>query len=124
LTFSTVFFALFSAHISEGRKGEAFIGFFVVLVVLAWATVQWLFPALAAGLKTTWPSIVALALFSAVLVLSTGMSVRGFGPLRQTVAGHEARHDAEAAIFDMIIWFVFVLAGISLLKAAGRISMM
>ncbi len=119
LTFSTVLTASFSAHISESRKGEAFIGFFAVLMALAWAADEWLIPSLAAGLKTSWPPVVVLGMFCALLVLSTSFSIRAPGPLRMAVSGFENRLSAEAAAFDVIIWSALVLTGISLLKAAG-----
>ena len=119
LTFSTVLTASFSAHISERRKGDAFIGFFAVLMALAWAADEWLIPSLRAGLKTLWPSVITLAVFCTLLVLSAAFSIRAPGPLRQTVSGFENRLSTEAAVFDLFLWSALVLAGISLLKAAG-----
>jgi hypothetical protein len=120
LTFSTVLTASFSAHIPERRKGEAFIGFFAVLMALAWVADEWLIPSLRTGLKTPWPSAIVLAMFCTLLVLSAAFSIRAPGrPLRQTVSGFENRLSTEAAVFDLFLWSALVLAGISLLKAAG-----
>jgi hypothetical protein len=120
LTFSAVLFAVFSAYISESRKGEAFIGFFAVLMALAGAADEWLVPSLVKGLKSSWPPVITLAMFFALFVLSTAFSIRAPNPLRQSVSGSENRLSAEAAGFDLVIWFALVLTGVSLLKAAGR----
>ncbi len=118
LTFSTVLTAVFSAHIPDNRKGDAFIGFFVALMALAGAADAWLIPLLANGLKISWPPAVTLALFCALLILSAALSIKAPTPLQRTVAGHENRLSTEAAVFDLIIWLAVVATGISLLKAA------
>jgi hypothetical protein len=119
LTFSTVLTASFSAHISESRKGEAFIGFFAGLMVLAWAVDEWLIPSLASGLKTSWPPAITLAMFCALFVFSTVFAIRAPGPLRQAVSGYKNKLDAEAVVFDLILWSALVLMGIYLLKTVG-----
>lgn len=120
LTFSTVLSALLSAYISEDRNAEVFIGVFVALMALAWAADVWLLPALAAGLKAAWLPIMTVLFFGAVLVASAVLSVRTPRLLRQTFAGHGGRIGAEAAVFDLLLWFALLIAGIAALKSFGK----
>ncbi len=112
LTVTAVIIALFSEHIPQNRKGEVYISIFVALMVLTWAADTWLFPALAAGLKTAWPLVLTLIIFAAIIVVSLALSVRMPGLLRQAVASHGTRLDMEAAVFDLLIWFILLIAGI------------
>ncbi len=119
LTFSTVLTAVFSAHIPEARKGDAFIGFFAAFIALAWAADAWLIPGLAHGMRASWTPVVTLIMFFALLILSLAYSVRAPLSLHQTMPGFEQRFSAEAAVFDLIIWIALVVAGIYVLRRAG-----
>src|SRR5512147_2140867 len=97
LTVSTLLSALFSARIPENRRGEAFIGFFVALMVLAWAADEWLLPALEGGLKSSWIPPLTLVIFAAVFAASTLLSIRTPGPLQHAAVDRHGRLNAEAA---------------------------
>lgn len=117
LTVSTVLIALFSARIPENRRGDAFIGFFAVLMVLAWAADTWLLPALAAGPGRSWTPIVMLIIFAGVLASTAFLSVRTPRHLRHAVVHHDWRLNGEAAVFDLVLWAALLVLGIALLKA-------
>jgi hypothetical protein len=117
LTVTTVLTALFSARIPESRKGEIYIGFFVAFMVLAWAADTWLLPALASGLRTSWPLILTLIIFVTMFAVSLSLSVRTPGPLRQAVANHKSRLDTEAAVFDLLLWFALLIVGITIMRS-------
>ena len=119
LTVSSVLTALFSASIPETRKGEAFIGFFAALMVLAWAADAWLLPALAAGLITSWIPLLTLVIFGGVLAASSILSVRTPGPLQHAPVDHDNRLNGEAAIFDLVLWSALLVLGIAVLKSIG-----
>jgi hypothetical protein len=119
LTVSTILTALFAERIPEDRKGEAFISFFSVLIALAWAADKWLFPALADGFKTAWVGALALIVFGGVFLASAILSVRTPGPLKRAVVYHNGRLDAEAAVFDLALWFATLAAGITVMKSIG-----
>ncbi len=119
LTFSTMLTALFSRNSTEERKGGLFIGFFAALMVLAWAADEWLFPALAGGRKITWPPAMMLVTFGALFASSLVLSVRTHRPLRQGTHSLDSRLGAEAAIFDLLLWFALLIAGIVLMRSAG-----
>ncbi|HEX9019937.1 MAG TPA: hypothetical protein VF903_01610 [Nitrospirota bacterium] len=119
LTVSTILTALFSARNPQNGKGGAFIGFFVALMLLAWAANAWLLPRLAAGLKISWLPVLALIIFGAVFAASATLSVRPLRPMKMATAGRNNRLDAEAAVFDLFLWFGLLIAGIAVLKSAG-----
>ena len=119
LTVSTVLTALISAHIPQNREGEAFIGFFVALMVLAWAADEWLIPALTAGHKTSWLPILLLIMFGCFFAASTILSVRTPGPQQHAVVNHDNRIGAEAVVFDLILWFALLIVGIAVLRSIG-----
>ena len=119
LTFSTVLTALISARIPQRREGEAFIGFFVALMMLAWAAYEWLIPALAVGLKTVLLPVLLLIIFGGILAASTILSVRPSGLLKQTVGSHYNKPDAEAIVFDLLLWVVVLTIGITVLRSLG-----
>jgi hypothetical protein len=119
LTVSTVLTALISAHIPQNREGEAFIGFFVVLMVLAWAADEWLLPALAAVQKTSLMPILLLIMFGGVFAASTILSVRTPRQPQQVLVNHDNRVGAEAMVFDIILWFTLLIVGIAVLKSSG-----
>jgi len=117
LTATTILTAFFSEHIPQNRKGEIYIGIFVVFLVLAWTADVWLFPALAAGLRTSWPLVLTLIIFVAVFAGSLSLSVRTPGSLRYAVVSNNSRLDTEAAIFDLMIWFTLLIAGITIMRS-------
>ena len=119
LTISAVLTALISAHIQQNRRSEAFIGFFVALMMLSWAADEWLVPVIAAGQKISWMPIVLLIIFGGVFVASTILSIRTSRPLQQTVMNHDFRLDAEAMTFDLILWFALLTLGITVLRSIG-----
>ncbi len=120
LTLSTVLSALFSRRSPENRKGDGFIGFFIALLLLAWAMDAWLLPLLAANRGISWPGVTALVVFGAILVSSFALSVRTPRFLKQAaLTGHEHRFDAEATAFDLLLWLVLVTLGIILIRSIG-----
>ena len=119
LTASSVLTALFSASVPENRKGEAFMGFFAALMVLAWAADEWLLPALAAGLKTSWIPLLTLVIFGGVLAASAILSVRTHGPLQHAAVDHDNRLNGEAAVFDLLLWSAMLVLGMAALKSIG-----
>ncbi len=119
LTFSTILLALFSEHIPERRKDDAFISFFAALMLLAWAVDDWLLPALAGDRKTPWPAVAALIIFGSVLASSLALSVRVPRRLRHAPAFHSTRFDAEAASFDLVLWLLMVTLGLSVMRSLG-----
>ena len=117
LTVSTVLTALFSARIPENRRGDAFIGFFAVLMVLAWAADTWLLPALAAGPGRSWVPIVMLIIFAGVLASTAVLAVRTPSALQHAMARHDGRLNGEAAVFDLVLWAALLVLGMALLKS-------
>lgn len=117
LTVSTVLTALFSARIPENRRGDAFIGFFAVLMVLAWAADTWLLPALAAGPGRSWIPIMMLVVFAGVLASSAILSVRTLRSLQHAMARNDGRLNGEAAVFDLVLWAALLVLGMALLKS-------
>jgi len=119
LTVSTVLTALISERVpqSQSREKEVFIGFFAALMVLAWAADKWLFPTLAAGQRTSWPSILVLILFGGVFAASTILSVKTSAPPRKAVVNHSGRLDTEAMVFDVVLWFALLTIGIVALRS-------
>lgn len=117
LTVSTVLTALFSARIPENRRGDAFIGFFAALMVLAWAADTWLLPTLASGPGRSWVPIVMLAVFAGVLASSAILAVRTPRPLRHAAVHHDWRLNGEAAVFDLVLWTALLVLGMALLKS-------
>jgi hypothetical protein len=119
LTFSTVLTALFSARAPEHSKEELFIGFFVALLAAAWAADVWILPALAAGGHRTWLAAATLILFGAMFIASAALAAGGRRLRTQAVHHNESRFDAEAAVFDLLLWVVLLIAGIALMRSAG-----
>jgi hypothetical protein len=117
LTVTTVLTAFISARIPQGRKGDIFIGLFVVIMLLAWATDQWLLPSLAAGLRTSWPLVLTMVVFVTIFAVSLALSVRTPGLLRQAVVNHDSRLDTEAAVFDLLLWLALLIVGITIMRA-------
>ncbi len=119
LTVSMTLTAIFGARIPQQRRGEAFIGFFILLVLIAWAVDAWLAPAVSAGRSTPWVAVLFLIIFGAILVASAVLSVRSPGPLVQATLHHDNRLDAEAAAFDILLWFAVLIFGIAFIRAIG-----
>jgi hypothetical protein len=119
LTVSTVLTALISARIPQNREGEAFIGFFVALMVLAWAADEWLLPALTAGHKISWLPILLLIMFGCFFAASTILSVRASGPQQHAMVNYDNRLGAEAVVFDLILWFALLIVGIAVMRSIG-----
>ncbi len=119
LTVSTTLTALFGARIPQHRRGDAFIEFFIVFMLIAWAMDAWLAPAVATGRSTPWLAVLFLVLFGAILAASAILSVRSFGPLEQAALRHDNRLDAEAAAFDFLLWFAVLIFGIAFIRAIG-----
>jgi len=117
LTISAVLTALISAHIPQNKEGDAFIGFFVALMVLAWAVDEWLLPALAAGQKTSLLPILLLIMFGGVFAASTILSIGTSAPLQHAVVNHNNRLDMEAIVFDLILWSALLTVGIVVLRS-------
>ncbi len=119
LTLSTILTALFGRRVPQRREGEMFIGFFIAFMALAWAADEWLLPALAAGRRESWTSETMLVVVGAACAASLALSVRMPRVLGQSVLGSDSGPDAEAAIFDMLLWVVFLIGGIIAMKSAG-----
>ncbi len=119
LTVSAILTALISEHITKNRQGEAFIVFFVALMIVAWVVDEWVLPNLAGGHTISWLPVVLLIMFSGMFVASTVLSVRKSRPLRQAVVYYNSRFDAEAMVFDLIFWCALLAIGIIVLRSVG-----
>ncbi len=118
LTFSMVLTALFSSRASENRKALLFIGFFIALLAASWAADVWLLPALAAaGLSRTLLPAAMMILFALMFIASASMTAWGPRLRRQAVLHHDSRLDAEAAVFDLLLWAILLIAGIMLIRS-------
>ncbi len=120
LTVSTVLTALFGSRVPEQKRGEAFIGFFVLLALVAWAVGEWLVPAVSAGLHAAWLPPLLLVIFAAIFVVSALLSVRSRGPFAWAGVHHDRRLDAEAVAFDLLLWLALLILGISVIRALGK----
>ncbi len=119
LTVSMTLTALFGARIPQHRRGDAFIGFFIVFVLIAWAVDAWFVPAVAVGRNAPWLAVLFLMIFGAILAASAILSVRSSGPLVWAALHHDNRLDAEAAVFDFLLWFAVLIFGITLMRTIG-----
>ncbi len=119
LTVSMTLTALFGARIPQHRRGDAFIGFFIAIVLIAWAVDAWFVPAVAAGRNAPWLAVLFLMIFGAILAASAILSVRSSGPLVRAALHHDSRLDAEAAAFDFLLWFAVLIFGIALMRTIG-----
>ncbi len=119
LTVSAILTALISEHIAQNRQGEAFIVFFAALMIVAWVVDEWVLPDLSRGHIISWLPAVLLILFGGVLAASTILAVRNPRPLRQAVVNHGSRFDAEAMVFDVILWLALLTIGIVVLRSVG-----
>ncbi len=119
LTVSAILTALISEHITQKGQGEAFVVFFVALMIVAWVVDEWVLPDLARGHTISWLPIALLIMFSGIFAASTILSVRNPRPLRQSVVYYKSRFDAEAMVFDVIFWFALLTIGIVVLRSVG-----
>ncbi len=119
LTASAILTALISEHIPKEREGEAFIVFFSALMIVSWVVDEWVLPDLALGHTITWLPTVLLIMFGGVFAASTILSVRKSRPLQQAAVNHKNRFDAEAMVFDLILWFALLTLGIIVIRAVG-----
>lgn len=117
LTASAVLTALIAEHIPQKREGEAFIVFFAALMIVAWVVDEWVLPDLARGPIVSWLPTVLLIVFGGVFTASTILSVRKSRPLQQAVVNYNNRFDAEAMVFDLILWLALLTAGIIVLRS-------
>ncbi len=118
LTVSTVLTAIFAGQAAQHQQGRAFLFFFILLLVIAGACDVWLVPVVAAGRGTIFSPVALLIVFGAVLSASVLLSVRSQHLMAQT-AGHRDAVDAEAAVFDSLIWLAMLIFGIAVLKAVA-----
>jgi hypothetical protein len=118
LTVATVLTALFAPRIPEQRRGDAFIVFFIALLV-AGAVVGWEVPAIAAGRGAAWAPLLLLVVFAALLVASMLLSVRPTGSFVRAGGPHNLRQDAEAAAFDIALWLLMLIFGILVIRSLG-----
>jgi hypothetical protein len=119
LTVSTILTALVAGLIPERRWGDAFIAFFVLLVLCAGAADAWLVPVVAAGQRSSVLPVIFLIAFGAMLAASIILMTRSTRPLMQAAIHRENRLEAEAAAFDAVLWLAVLIFGIAVLKAAG-----
>ncbi len=120
LTSSMILTALFASHIRENKRGDAFIGFFVLIFLAALAMVEWLIPAVIAGRNpVVWTPVLFLVIFGAILVVSAVLSVRSSGPLVWAGVRHSNKQDAEALTFDIILWVMMLIFGIMIMRNIG-----
>ncbi len=119
LTSSMILTALFASHVQENRRGDVFIGFFVLIFLAALAMVEWLIPAVIAGRNPVWTPVLFLIIFGAILVASAILSVRSSGPLALAGVHHSNKQDAEALTFDIILWVLMLIFGIVIMRNIG-----
>lgn len=119
LTVAMVLTALSAPRVPEQRRGEAFIAFFIVLLLAAGAAVEWQVPAIAAGWGGAWAPALLLVIFAAILVVSTLLSVRPTGSFARAGGSHNHRQAAEAAAFDIALWLLMLIFGILIMRSLG-----
>ena len=120
LTFSLVLTAFFAGNVPKHRQGHAFIFLFILLMLLAGAVDVWLAPVAASEQRSSIFPAVFLAVFAVILAASVVLSVRS--PRRmmlQAAPRSDPRLDAEAVVFDSIVWLAVLISGIAVLKSAG-----
>ncbi len=116
LTVSAILTALFSGTISQHGQGHAFMYFFALLLLLAGAVGVWLAPAIASGQRSGVYPAVLLAVFAAILALSTILSVRSRSALMPAAAERVASLETEAEVFGSLVWLALMISGITILK--------
>jgi hypothetical protein len=58
-------------------------------------------------------------MFGGIFTASAILSVRTSGPPQRAVVNHDNRLDAEAVVFDLILWFALLAVGIAALRSIG-----
>ncbi len=118
LTVSMVLTALSAPWVPEQRRGEAFIVFFMALLLAAGASAEWQVPAIAAGSRgDAWTPALLLVVFSAILVVSAFLSVRPPDSFARAGGSHNHRQDAEAVAFDIVLWLLMLIFGILIMRS-------
>lgn len=120
LTAATVLTALSAPRVPEQRRGEAFIAFFAALLLAGGAASEWQALSISAGRGNAWAPALLLAVFAAILVVSTFLSVRPTGSFARSGASHNLRQDAEAAAFDIALWLLMLVFGILMTRGLSR----
>jgi hypothetical protein len=119
LTVAMVLTALSAPRVPEQRRGEAFIAFFVALLLAGGAAVEWPVLAIAAGRGGALAPALLLVIFAAILVVSTLLSVRQIGSFARADGSHNHRQDAEAVSFDVALWLLMLIFGFLIMKRLG-----
>ncbi len=119
LTVAMVLTALSAPWVPEQRRGEAFIALFIALLLAGGAAVEWQVPAIAAGRGVAWVPALLLVIFTAILVVSTLLSVRKTGSFARAGGSHNHRQDAEAVAFDIALWLLMLIFGILIMRSLG-----
>ncbi len=119
LTVAMVLTALSARRVPEQRRGEAFIAFFIALLLAGGAAVEWQLPAIAAVRGGAWVPALLLVIFAAILVVSMLLSVRPTGFFARAGESHNHRQDAEAVAFDIALWFLMLIFGILIMRSLG-----
>ena len=118
LTVAMVLTALSARWVPEQRRGDAFILFFIALLLAGGAAVEWQVPAIAAG-RGAWAPLLLLVIFGAVLVVSMLLSISQAGSFARAGGSHNHRQDAEAAAFDIALWLLMLIFGILIMRRLG-----
>lgn len=119
LTIAMVLTALFAPRVPEQRRGEAFIAFFIALLLAAGAVIEWLVPAITAGGGGAWMPALILVIFAAILIVSALLSVRTPRSFARAGGPHNQRQDAEALAFDIALWLLMLIFGIAIMRSLG-----
>lgn len=119
LTVAMVLTALSASWVPEQRRGEAFIAFFIALLLVGGTVAKWQVPAIALGRGVTWVSALLLAIFAAILVVSMLLSVRPGRSFAQAGGSHNQRRDVEAVAFDIALWLLMLIFGILIMRSLG-----
>ena len=119
LTVAMVLTALFAPRVPEQRRGEAFIVFFIALLLAAGAVAEWQVLAIAAGRGGALAPALLLVIFAGILVVSTLLSVRPSGSFARAGGSHNHRQDAEAVAFDIALWILMLIFGILIMRRLG-----
>jgi uncharacterized membrane protein YidH (DUF202 family) len=119
LTIAMVLTALFAPSIPEQRRGEAFIAFFIALLLAGGVVIKWLVPAIAADRGGAWMPALMLVIFAATLIVSALLSIRRPGSFVRAGGPHNHRQDAEALAFDIALWLLMLIFGIVIMRSLG-----
>jgi hypothetical protein len=119
LTVAMVLTALSAPRVPEQRRGEAFIAFFIALLLAAVAAVEWQVLAIAAGRGVVWVPALLLVIFAGILVVSTLLSIRQTGSFARAGGSHNHRQDVEAVSFDIALWLLMLIFGVLIMRRLG-----